>query len=471
MDISKFEKLEEGIFKYKNILFFSTEKILLQMDEQVMVQATNVSRLPGLVGSVSILADSHWGYGFPIGAAAAFDMDEGIISIGGVGFDINCGVRTMITDLKLNDIKKDKQILATQLYQDIPAGLGSEGAISLSKRQINEIPIKGARWAVENGFGLFEDLDFIEDNGMVKNANPDKVSSRAKEREKNQVGTLGSGNHYLEVQYVEKIYDENIASIFGLTKNQIVVTIHCGSRGLGHQIGTDYLDKFLTRANKLKIALPEKEIVSLPFKDKLAQDYFEAVNCGINYAFANREVLGHIVRKVFKNIFGKIKLSLLYDVGHNTVKIEEHFIGKKKNISKRLIVHRKGATRGFGPGHPQIPLKYRDAGQPIIVGGSMGTASYILVGTQKAMEYNFGTTIHGAGRLLSRHKARKSYRAENEIEKLEKKDIIIKYHSIRSVAEEVPQAYKDIDYVIDAITISGISKKVARLKPIIVIKG
>lgn len=485
MDTKKFEKIDENIFQYKNIRFYASLKLLQQMDEQVLIQAKNISKLPGLVGYVTVLADAHWGYGFPIGGSAAFDIDSGVISIGGVGFDINCGVRTLKTDLKYNDIKKDIEKLADILYKNVPAGLGSEGSIYLSGNAIDEILVKGAKWAVENGYGDENDLEYIEDNGRVDFANPDMVSNKAKKREQNQVGTLGSGNHYLEVQMVEQIFDENIAQTFGLFKNQIVISIHCGSRGLGHQIGIDYLESFLKNANKLGLNIPEKEIVYLPFKYKVAQEYFQAVNCGINYAFANREVLGDIVRKSFKKLFKSSKIELLYDVGHNTVKIEEHDIrfnnsknankdfnnnGKKKYI-KKLIVHRKGATRGFGPGVNNIPLKYKDVGQPVIIGGDMGDHSYILSGTKKAMYMNFGTTVHGAGRVLSRHKARKNYRAEQEINKLLKKGIIIKYHSIRSVAEEIPQAYKDVEEVVNSIDKAGISKKVAKLKPIIVIKG
>ncbi len=382
----------------------------------------------------------------------------------------NCGVRTLKTPLKKQDIEGVKEKLADALFENIPAGLGSEGELRLSPSQIDEVLIGGAEYVVKQGYGLKEDLEYIELNGKAPNAKPENVSQRAKQRQYRQVGTLGSGNHYLEVQYVEEIYDEEAAKAFGLFKDQILVSIHCGSRALGHQIGMDYIQVLRSATRKYGIRIKDNELVCAPIQSEEGQRYLSAVNAGINCAFANRQVLTHLTRSVFSKVLGidEKEVKTLYDVGHNTAKIEKHSID---GITKEVLVHRKGSTRGFGPGREEIPEEYRSAGQPVLVGGTMGTASYILVGTEKGMQECFGSAVHGAGRKMSRHAAVKRFRGEQIAAELRKKGIIIKAHSWRGAAEEAPQAYKDIDVVVNVMHESGINKKVARLRPLITVKG
>ena len=435
-----------------------------------LVQIRNVACLPGIQKASLALADVHPGYGFAIGAIGAFDTETGVISVAGVGFDCNCGVRTLRTQLKRDDLKGKEEGLANELYRTIPAGIGSEGKIKLSLSQIDEVLVKGAKYAIECGFGTQEDLTFMEEEGCVKGADPETVSHEAKERGFNQVGTLGSGNHYLEVQYVSDIFDEKAAQVFGLFKDQVLVSIHCGSRALGHQIGTDYLKTLESASRKYSIPIRERELVCAPFASEEGQRYFRAINCGINAAFANRQVLGHLTRKAFASALGTDEKTIrtLYDIGHNTAKLEKHTVdGREKN----LIVHRKGATRAFGPGRPEVPVTYRSVGQPVLVGGTMGTASYILHGTEKGMEEVFGTAIHGAGRVSSREAAKKRWRAKELIAELGKSGIIIKGHSLSGVAEEAPGAYKDVTQVVDVVHNAGIARKVAMSRPLISIKG
>lgn len=430
-------------------------------------QIYNVATLPGIQKYSLAMSDVHPGYGFPIGGVGAFDIDTGVIAVGGVGFDINCGVRALTTPLKKDDLNEEiKNKIANQFFRDIPVGLGSKGAIKLSLEEIDEVLVKGAEFAIERGFGLKEDLEFIEENGRVENANPANVSEKAKKRQFRQVGTLGSGNHYLEMQYVDEIFDQKAAEIFGLKKDQVIISLHCGSRALGHQIGTDYLKILYQAALKYKLPIREKELVCAPFKSPEGQQYFTAVNCGINTAFANRQVLTHLVRN---SLFYSIniepeKIKVLYDVGHNNVKIEEH-------EGRQLLVHRKGATRAFGPGRKEIPAKYQSIGQPVIVGGTMGTHSYILRGTEQGMKETWGSACHGAGRLFSRIKAKKKWRADELIKELGEKGIVIKGKSKSGLAEEAPGSYKDVDIVVNVMHNASISKKVAKLKPMIVIKG
>lgn len=480
MSLKRLDRFVWEIPKQNDMLvparIYSSEEMIQELireestDWSTLRQLRNVACLPGIQKHALALADCHPGYGAPIGGVAAMDTNEGVITFGLIGFDINCGVRTLKTPLKKQDIEGVKEKLADALFENIPAGLGSEGELRLSPSQIDEVLIGGAEYVVKQGYGLKEDLEYIELNGKAPNAKPENVSQRAKQRQYRQVGTLGSGNHYLEVQYVEEIYDEEAAKAFGLFKDQILVSIHCGSRALGHQIGMDYIQVLRSATRKYGIRIKDNELVCAPIQSEEGQRYLSAVNAGINCAFANRQVLTHLTRNVFANVLGidEKEVKTLYDVGHNTAKIEKHSID---GITKEVLVHRKGSTRGFGPGREEIPEEYRSAGQPVLVGGTMGTASYILVGTEKGMQECFGSAVHGAGRKMSRHAAVKRFRGEQIAAELRKKGIIIKAHSWRGAAEEAPQAYKDIDVVVNVMHESGINKKVARLRPLITVKG
>jgi len=437
------------------------------------LQLYNVACLPGIQKYALAMSDVHPGYGFPIGGVGAFDVEQGVISVAGVGFDINCGIRALKIPLKKSDIEKDKDLqekLAHQLYRDVPAGLGSEGDLKLSPKEIDQVLTEGAEFSVKRGYGFEEDLKWIEENGKIANADPALVSDTAKKRQFRQVGTLGSGNHYLEVQYVDEIFDQPAAKAFGLEKYDIMVWIHCGSRALGHQIGTDYLKVLSEASRKYKIPIRERELVCAPFKSPEGQQYFKAVNAGINCAFANRQALAHLVRKSFKyimNIEGS-SINTFYEIGHNTVKLEKHEVSGEM---KELIVHRKGATRAFGPGRQEIPPKYRDIGQPVLIGGTMGTCSYILKGTEKGMHETWGSACHGAGRAMSRIQAKKQWTASELVKDLASKGIIIKGHSKSGLAEEAPGSYKDVDKVVNVMHNAGIAAKVCKLKPMIVVKG
>jgi tRNA-splicing ligase RtcB (3'-phosphate/5'-hydroxy nucleic acid ligase) len=458
------------IYGTKQIIQHLIDDVKAGKSWSALPQIRNVAMLPGIQKAAIAEPDVHPGYGFCIGGVGAFDTEIGVIALAGVGYDINCGVRTHTTSLKKADvIAKQKEILDA-LYNIVPAGLGSKGKIHLNQEEIDEVLIKGAEFAVERGYGLKEDLEYIENNGKIKGANPKFVSDLAKKRQFKQVGTLGSGNHYFEVQYVEKIYDEDAAKAFGLEKDQVVFSLHCGSRALGHQIGTDYTKFLAEAARKYKIKLPDNELVCAPFKSKEGQQYFSAVNCGINAAFANRQVIGHLGRQAFSKVFGikEKDIPLLYDIGHNNSKLEEHEVNGKK---KKLIVHRKGATRAFGPGLKEVPKKYRKIGQPVLIGGTMGTSSYILHGTKTSMEKAFGSAAHGAGRVMSRHQANRQWKGQSVKDSLEKKGILVRGHDWRGLAEEAPGAYKDVDVVIDVLDKTGLAKKVAKLKPLVVVKG
>lgn len=435
-----------------------------------LVQVMNVARLPGIVKASIAMADIHPGYGFAIGGVGAFDMENGVVSVAGVGFDINCGVRVLKTGLTRKEAEEKKDELAMRLFRDVPAGVGSTGELRLDKREIDSVLIGGAGRVIEMGYGLPEDLEYIEDRGRVDGARPEFVSHRAKERQFKQVGTLGSGNHYLEVQWVEEIYDSRAADAYGLFPDQILVAIHCGSRALGHQIGTDYLSVLEAASRKYNIPIRDRELVCAPIKSTEGQRYIGAMNAGINCAFANRQVIAHLVRDTFKRTFGveERELALLYDVGHNTCKVETHLVD---GIEKELLVHRKGSTRAFGPGRKELPKAYLDVGHPLLVGGSMGTASYILRGTEKGMRECFGSAVHGAGRALSRMRAKKRWRGRELVKELEEKGIIIRSRSMSGVAEEAPGAYKDIDNVVRIIDGSGVNRKVARVRPLVCIKG
>ncbi|RKY68304.1 MAG: RNA-splicing ligase RtcB [Candidatus Latescibacterota bacterium] len=451
------------------VRIFASQQLIDGMDEKVREQATNVACLPGIQKASIAMPDAHWGYGFPIGGVAAFDAQEsGVISVGGVGFDVNCGVRTLKTNLFLEDVKPKLKELVDTLFQTVPAGVGSRGEISLSGKQIEHVLTEGAQWVVEQGYGTSEDIEFTEDNGKAEEADPANVSQTALKREKKQVGTLGSGNHYLEIQYVAEVYNSRVAEQFGLLEQQVVVTIHCGSRALGHQVGTDYLKNLAEASRKYEIPIRERELVCAPLDSKEGRRYFSAMNCAVNYAFANRQVITHLVRSGFEKVLPQAQLTMLYDVGHNTCKVERHQIDGKL---KEVYVHRKGATRAFGPQREQLPQSYQGVGQPVIIGGTMGTESYILVGTEYGEEKAFASVCHGAGRQMSRRKAVKKWRGEQIVRELNKKGIYIQAHSLSGVAEEAPMAYKDVTAVIEAIHNANLAAKVVKLKPIGCIKG
>ncbi|QSR86228.1 RtcB family protein [Candidatus Methylacidiphilum infernorum] len=451
------------------VLIYGSEKIVQAMDQKVAEQASNVASLPGIVKASFVMPDAHWGYGFPIGGVAAYDPEEGgVISAGGVGFDISCGVRTLLTGLKEKDIQPIKNKLAELLFKEIPAGVGSHGKIVLDKAEIDKMLEGGAKWAIAKGYGQQKDLDRIEEQGCMPGADPQAVSHLAKERQAKEMGTLGSGNHYAEVQVVGKIFDEALAKIFSIHQGDIVVSIHCGSRGLGHQIGTDYLKEMVVCAQKLKIDLPERELACAPIASELGKRYLGAMRAGINCALANRQIITQLIRNVFSYFFPGIELPILYDVSHNTCKVEKHAVN---GHLKELYVHRKGATRAFGPNNPEIPQDFREAGQPVLIGGSMGTHSYILVGTTQSEQLAFSSAVHGAGRAMSRSKALKEWKGKEIIRNLEQKGIIIKAVSERGVAEEAPLAYKDVSDVVEAAHNAGLAKLVARLDPLICIKG
>ena len=435
-----------------------------------LLQIKNVACLPGIQKYSLAMADIHPGYGFPIGGVGAFDVKEGIVTVAGVGFDCNCGVRTMITGLSRPEVEDKKEELANSLFRGIPAGLGSKGDIRLNQREIDDLLRNGARFAVRRGYGMEEDLEYIEERGCIAGAKPENVSDKAKQRQFRQVGTLGSGNHYLEVQYVDEIYDEEAARAFGLKKDMVIVSIHCGSRALGHQVCSDYLITMKKASEKYKIPIRERELVSAPIESPEGRQYISAMFCGINCAFANRQALAHLTRNCFGEIFGIEceSIRMLYDVGHNTAKFERHTVD---GIEKTVLIHRKGATRAFGPGSSGIPEAYKNVGQPVLVGGTMGTYSFILVGTEKGMRDTFGSAIHGAGRLMSRKQAKREYRGEKIVRELRHRGIIIRAHSLPGTAEEAPGAYKDVEEVVNVMERAGVNKKVVRLRPMICVKG
>jgi tRNA-splicing ligase RtcB (3'-phosphate/5'-hydroxy nucleic acid ligase) len=449
--------------------FYGSEALMAAMDEKVLEQITHVAQLPGLVGMALTMPDAHWGYGFPIGGVAAFDADQGgIISVGGVGFDISCGIRCLRSNLLWSDVLNSRHPLADILFQKIPAGVGREGLVKCSARELDQVLKGGAKWAIKQGFGLTADLDFIEEGGQMAGAEPENVSDLAKKRQHGEMGTLGSGNHYLEVQMVEKIFDPAAATAFGLREGQVLVSIHCGSRGLGHQIGTDYLVSLAKAAHRLGVVLPDRELACAPIHSDEGQQYLGAMNAGINCALANRQILTHLTRECFDKVLPGAQMDTLYDVSHNTCKYETHLVDGKP---RRLYVHRKGATRAFGPGHLALPEAYRAVGQPVVIGGSMGTSSYILAGNPPEQNHAFASASHGAGRSMSRHQAIKQWRGRELVDELNAAGIIIRSGAMRGVAEEAPLAYKDVDEVAKSTEKAGLARRVALLKPKICIKG
>ena len=450
-------------------VIFGSAVLLAEMDDKVLEQLRNVAGLPGIVDAVYAMPDAHWGYGFPIGGVAAFDPEKGgVVSAGGVGFDISCGVRTLLTGLRRGDIEGSKHDLADSLFRNIPAGVGSTGKIMLDEREMDAMLAGGAHWALANGYGVPADLERIEEGGRVADACPDVVSARAKKRQRDEMGTLGSGNHYLEVQEVVAVYDDTTASAFGLRLGEVVVSIHCGSRGLGHQIGTEFLREMAVAAPEHNIALPDLELACAPIRSALGERYLGAMRAAINCALANRQILTHLTRRVFGHFFPDRVLDLLFDVSHNTCKEEWHDVAGQK---RRLFVHRKGATRAFGAQHPDLWEPYSTVGQPVFIGGSMGTSSAIMAGSSTRPERAFASACHGAGRSMSRHQALKRWYGRRVVDDLAKRGIIVKSPSTRGVAEEAPGAYKDIDAVVEAAHTAGLARKVAKLEPVICIKG
>ena len=454
----------------------ATEKLVREMDEAVYQQISNVATLPGIARYALCMPDGHSGYGFPIGGVAAMDVHEGgVISPGGIGFDINCGMRLIATNLTLEDVQPHLKEIVDRLFQRVPAGVGTHGFLKLSHNEFRDLVEQGARWCVERDLGWQEDLEFTEENGCIAGANASKISERSVERGYNQVGTLGSGNHYLEVQVArpEDVRDKELAEKFGITiPNQIVVMFHCGSRGFGHQVATDYLLKFLkVMEPKYGIKILDRELACAPFDSPEGRDYFAAMKCGLNMSFANRQVILHRIREVFSEVFGRsaedLGMRVVYDVSHNTAKLEPHVVDGRE---KTLLVHRKGSTRAFGPGHDELPARYRETGQPVIIGGSMETGSYLLVGTPSGSG-TFFSTAHGSGRMMSRTKARKLWDGKQLQRDLEARGIYVRSTSWAGLAEEAGGAYKDIDEVIAATELAGISKPVARFTPIGNVKG
>ena len=455
-------------------LIFADEKMLDHIEEeQVIEQVANVAFLPGIVGRSIAMPDIHWGYGFPIGGVAATRVEDGVISPGGVGFDINCGVRLIRTDLREEEVRPRLRKLVDELFENIPSGVGSEGKLRLKKGELDEVMRKGARWAVERGFGTEEDLELTEERGCLKGADPSVVSDRARERGAPQLGTLGSGNHFLEIQVVDEIYDPEVAKVFGVEEvGQVLVLIHTGSRGFGHQVCDDYLKVMGGAVRKYGISLPDRQLACAPLQSPEGRNYFAAMCCAANYAWANRQCITHWTRESFSKVFGKspgeLGLRLVYDVAHNIAKIEEHEYDGKKI---RVCVHRKGATRAFPAGHPDIPKVYRDVGQPVLIPGDMGRYSYVAVGTPDAIRETWGTSSHGAGRVMSRAKAKKLQHGSEVLEALESKGIVVRAATLSGLAEEASEAYKDVMEVVHVTEKAGIARRVFRARPIAVIKG
>ncbi len=453
-------------------LFAGDELFKAAFQDRTVSQLVNTSTLPGIVKYAMAMPDFHQGYGFPIGGVAAIRASDGVISPGGVGYDINCGVRLLASDLEQGELAPYVEDLLTALYSACPGGVGGDGRVHVSEAELEQVVTQGARWAVNDGRGREEDLQHTEEQGCIEGANPDALSGRAKERGRSQVGSLGSGNHFLEVDVIDQIYDQEVAAAFGLWQGQIVVQIHCGSRGFGHQVCDDDVRSLQSAVRKYDIQLPDRELVCAPIDSPEGRDYYGAMACAVNYAFANRQVLTNGVREAFASVLaGKVDsfdLRQVYDVAHNIAKFEEHTVDGE---TQRLCVHRKGATRAFGPGRTEVPTVYRDVGQPVLVPGSMGTASYVLVGTEEAMELTFGSSCHGAGRTMSRTQARKQVWGSDLREELENAGIVVRAGSMRGLAEEAPLAYKDVSAVVEVVHDLNIAHKVVRMVPLGVIKG
>lgn len=455
------------------VRFFATRRLLEDaLSDLSIEQAINASTLPGLAGQVVVMPDMHQGYGFPIGGVAATLYPDGVISPGAIGYDINCGVRLLASSIQVNEAEDSLSALANALDALCPSGVGTQGVFHLTGDDLNSVCRQGSRWALKRGLATEEDIRRTEENGCLEGADPDKISHRARERGRSQLGTLGSGNHFIEVDYVEHIYDPAAAQAMGLMEGCLTVQIHCGSRGFGHQVCTDYVQSFQSAVHRYQIKLPDRELVCAPLSSTEGQDYLAAMRAAANYAFANRQILAASARKAFEQVFAKAtpkwRLRQVYDIAHNMGKIETHEIAGKR---MKLCVHRKGATRAFGPGSPGLPEEYQSIGQPVLVPGSMGTGSWVLAGTRQSMEKSFGSSCHGAGRVMSRSKAKKEIRGETLRDELERRGIHIRAGSLPGLAEEAPEAYKDVDQVVEIVSRAGIARKVAVLRPLAVIKG
>jgi tRNA-splicing ligase RtcB len=468
----KIEKDETLGMKVPVIIYANDQLLEKMMTDRTIRQAVNVSTIPGILQNVVVLPDGHEGYGFPVGGVAAMDAEEGMISPGGVGYDINCGVRLLRTNLREQDVRPKLKELVGDLFSSIPSGVGSKGAIKLSNSQLDEVLVKGVPWAVDNGYGVKGDADVCEENGQMKNADPNKISDKARKRGAPQLGSLGSGNHFLEVQKVAEVHDEEAAKRMGIEEGQVTILTHCGSRGFGHQVCSDYLRVSEQALKKYNISLPDRELACVPNSSEEGESYRKAMFAALNFAWGNRQMITHWTRKSFQRVFKQsesdLGMDLVYDVSHNIAKIEKHKINGEQ---KSVVVHRKGATRAFPANKDEVPQKYRDLGQPVFIPGSMGTASWILLGQPNSMDLTFGSTAHGAGRTMSRTKARKNY-TESQVKKyLSDKGIEVKALTRDGIVEETPQAYKDVDSIVNVSHELGIATKVAKLVPIGVIKG
>ncbi|MGE0361382.1 MAG: RtcB family protein [Vicinamibacterales bacterium] len=448
---------------------YASEALIRDMDDKVREQVSGVAMLPGIQRASYAMPDAHWGYGFPIGGVAAFDPAAGgVVSAGGVGFDISCGVRTLRTGLTADAVVPFARQLGQYLLQSVPAGVGSHGRIHLDRPELDAMLTGGARWAVERGYGTAADLEVTEEHGCQAGARPEYVSERARRRQQDEMGTLGSGNHYVEVQRVAEVFDARVASAFRLARGDVLVSIHCGSRGLGHQIGTEFLREMAAAEHSFGLVVPDRELACAPIESPLGQRYLGAMRAGINCALANRQIITHLVRRAVASAVAAPDLSLLYDVSHNTCKLETH---RCDGALTPVFVHRKGATRALGPGHPDLPAGLREVGQPVLLGGTMGTASYILVGTPEGERLSFASSCHGAGRAMSRHQALRRWKGRQVIDELAARGIIVRSPSSRGVAEEAPGAYKDVAAVVEAADRVGLSRRVARLEPLVCVKG
>ncbi|MCX8032112.1 MAG: RtcB family protein [Thermoleophilia bacterium] len=454
-------------------IFADHELIEGLRNDESLTQVANVAHLPGILRYSMAMPDIHYGYGFPIGGVAAFSVDDGVVSPGGVGYDINCGCRLMATDLEAAEVKSKIKALVDQIFRDVPSGVGSSGAIAkLSRKELERVLVKGAAWAVENGYGSASDLERTEDGGALPGADPAAVSDRAYARGQDQVGTLGSGNHFLEIQVVDKIYDREAAAAFGLFEGQLTIMVHCGSRGFGYQVCDDYLEIMAEATRKYKIDLPDRQLACAPVSSPEGRRYLAAMACAANYAWANRQMIMHLTEQAILHALRispqSLNMRLVYDVAHNIAKLETHEVD---GVPVKTCVHRKGATRAFGPGRPEVPPAYRDIGQPVLIPGDMGSVSFVCKGTEEAMRQTFGSTCHGAGRVLSRAQALKQARGRSIDRELEKEGILVRSQGRKTLAEEMPEAYKDVERVVAVMHGAGISPRVARLRPLGVVKG
>ncbi|MBS3079999.1 RtcB family protein [Candidatus Pacearchaeota archaeon] len=469
----KIKKISENVYEIEkeedmqvSALIFASDELFEKIkQDKTLEQAKNVAKLPGIVKYSLTMPDGHQGYGFPIGGVAAFDVEKGIISPGGVGYDINCGVRLLRTGISKEELMKKREEILKDMFQKIPSGVGHRGALKLSEAELDEVLRKGSQWALEKGYALKEDIEMTEDYGCLKPADASKITEKAKKRGINQLGSIGSGNHFVEIEVIEKIFNKKVADVFGLKENEIVILIHTGSRGLGHQTASDYIQKI---EKEYDYIFPDRELIYAPLNSQLGKDYIEAMNAAANFAFANRQIITHNLRKTFERFFPQARIGVVYDIAHNIAKFESFVIDNKKI---KVCIHRKGATRSFGPGRKEIPEKYKEIGCPIFIPGSMGTSSYVLVGTNESEKISFSSTAHGAGRAFSRTYAKKHITKNELMSELESKNVKIKAGSIKGMIEEAPEAYKNVDEVVRVSDELNIGKKVAQLKPLAVMKG